>query len=174
MSSPYVYVALTSPSIFACPRNTAVESGLMSTSNAGRTYRSNVNDPDPETVPSPSPSAALASTVYFPSGGSKLVGILAAQLDVLGQDLDQLYVDQFIETCADWVVPYIGDLIGYRSLHQEVPAMASPRAEVAHTIALRRRKGTALVLEQLARDVTNWDARAVEYFQRLCTTQTAF
>ena len=31
MSSPYVYFALTSPSIFACPRNTAVESGLIST-----------------------------------------------------------------------------------------------------------------------------------------------
>ena len=83
MSSPYVYFALTSPSIFACPRNTAVESGSISTSNAGRTYRSSVNDPDPETVPdpgtvpSPSPFAALASTVYLPSGGSVLVGILA-------------------------------------------------------------------------------------------------
>ena len=60
--------------------------------------------------------------------------------------------------CADWVVPYIGDLIGYQSLHQSVPGIASPRAEVAHTIALRRRKGTATVLEQLARDVTGWDA----------------
>jgi hypothetical protein len=49
--------------------------------------------------------------------------------------------------------------------------VASPRAEVAHTIALRRRKGTALVLEQLARDVTAWDARVVEYFQRINTTQ---
>ncbi len=45
------------------------------------------------------------------------------------------------------------------------------RAEVAHTIALRRRKGTAAVLEQLARDVTGWNARAVEYFQLLGWTQ---
>ena len=36
-----------------------------------------MNDPYPETVPSPSPSVAMASTVYFPSGGSTLVGILA-------------------------------------------------------------------------------------------------
>ena len=101
----------------------------------------------------------------------ELIGVLAEQLAVADESLEQLYDDLFIETCADWVVPYIGDLIGYRSLHQAAPEAASARAEVAHTIALRRRKGTALVLEQLARDVTGWDARAVEYFQRLCTTQ---
>ena len=101
----------------------------------------------------------------------ELIGVLAEQLAVADESLEQLYDDLFIETCAEWVVPYIGDLIGYRSLHDVAPGMASARAEVAHTIALRRRKGTALVLEQLARDVTGWDARAVEYFQRLCTTQ---
>ena len=42
---------------------------------------------------------------------------------------------------------------------------------MAHTLALRRRKGTAAVLEQLARDVTGWNARAVEFFQLLGTTQ---
>jgi hypothetical protein len=101
----------------------------------------------------------------------ELMAVLAEQIAIAEESLDQCYDDLFIETCADWVVPYIGDLIGYRSLHSVDAAIASPRAEVAHTIALRRRKGTALVLEQLARDVTRWDARAVEYFQRLCTTQ---
>jgi hypothetical protein len=47
----------------------------------------------------------------------------------------------------------------------------SARAEVANTIAYRRRKGTASVLEQLARDVTGWNARVVEFFQRLETSQ---
>ncbi len=102
----------------------------------------------------------------------ELLAVFAEQLDVAQENLDQLYDDLFIETCADWVVPYLGDLIGYQPLHGEVPEVASPRAEVAHTIALRRRKGTALVLEQLARDVTGWDARAVEYFQRLLTSQS--
>ena len=101
----------------------------------------------------------------------ELVAVLAEQIAIADESLEQLYDDLFIETCADWVVPYIGDLIGYQSLHQVAPKVASPRAEVAHTIALRRRKGTALVLEQLARDVTGWDAKAVEYFQRLCATQ---
>ena len=40
-----------------------------------------------------------------------------------------------------------------------------------HTIAFRRRKGTATMLEQLARDVTGWPARVVEMFQLLGWTQ---
>ena len=47
----------------------------------------------------------------------------------------------------------------------------SQRAYVANTLAYRRRKGTAAVLEQLARDLTGWPARAVEYFERLAATQ---
>jgi len=101
----------------------------------------------------------------------QLLAVIAEQLGILETDLEQLYDDQFIETCNDWVVPYIGDLIGYRSLHGVVPKVVSPRAEVAHTIAFRRRKGTATMLEQLARDVTGWPTRVVEYFQRLGWTQ---
>ncbi len=101
----------------------------------------------------------------------ELLDVAAEQLAVLEEDLEQLYDDQFIETCADWVVPYIGDLIGYRSLHHKAPSLGTPRAEVANTIGYRRRKGTAAMLEQLARDVTNWPARVVEFFQLLATTQ---
>jgi hypothetical protein len=101
----------------------------------------------------------------------ELIGVLADQVDVLSEEVAQLYDDQFIETCARWAAPYIGDLVGYRVLHGVVPEVASPRAEVANTIAYRRRKGTASVLEQLARDVTGWPARAVELFERLATTQ---
>jgi hypothetical protein len=100
-----------------------------------------------------------------------LLAVIAEQVDALEENLAQLYDDEFIETCTEWVVPYIGDLIGYRALNGVVPTISSPRAEVAHTIAYRRRKGTASVLEQLARDVTGWDARVVEFFQLLATTQ---
>jgi hypothetical protein len=100
-----------------------------------------------------------------------LLAVIAEQVDALEENLAQLYDDEFIETCAEWVVPYMGDLIGYRALNGVVPTISSPRAEVAHTIAYRRRKGTASVLEQLARDVTGWDARVVEFFQLLATTQ---
>ena len=106
--------------------------------------------------------------------GNPLYALLAAfarELEALEENVEQLYDDQFIETCADWVTPYIGDLIGYRPLHGASPRISSPRAEVAHTIAFRRRKGTALMLEELAQDVTDWPARAVEFFQQLATTQ---
>jgi hypothetical protein len=100
-----------------------------------------------------------------------LITVLAEQIGVLEEDLAQLHDDQFIETCATWVAPYIGDLIGYRTLYGVSPKTGSPRAEVANTIAYRRRKGTASVLEQLARDVTGWNARVVEFFELLATTQ---
>ncbi len=67
--------------------------------------------------------------------------------------------------------PYIGDLVGYRTLTASLPRSTIPRAEVAQTISLRRRKGTVLVLEQLARDATGWGAHAVEFFQVLGDTE---
>lgn len=101
----------------------------------------------------------------------ELLAVIGEQIAAMEENLDQLYDDQFIETCAPWVAPYIGDLIGYRTLHGVVPNVASPRADVANTIRYRRRKGTASMLEQLARDVTGWPARAVEFFQLLGWTQ---
>lgn len=102
----------------------------------------------------------------------ELLTLFAAEVEAIEENIAQLYDDQFIETCADWVAPYIGDLIGYRPLLQDAsPALGSPRAEVANTIAMRRRKGTALMLEQLARDVTGWPAHATEFFEQLATTQ---
>src|SRR6185312_1732049 len=100
-----------------------------------------------------------------------LLDAFAREIDALVENVEQLYDDQFIETCAEWVAPYIGELIGYRPLHGVVPKVASPRSEVANTIRYRRRKGTAAMLEQLADDVTGWPARAVEFFEQLATTQ---
>jgi hypothetical protein len=101
----------------------------------------------------------------------ELLAVIAEQVASMEENLEQLYDDQFIETCAPWVAPYIGDLIGYRTLHGVVPNVASPRADVANTIRYRLRKGTASMLEQLARDVTGWPARTVEFFQLLGWTQ---
>ena len=99
-----------------------------------------------------------------------VVSVIAEQVAVLEEDLAQLYDDQFIETCAEWVVPYISDLVGARGLY-DLRGVVSQRAQVANTLTYRRRKGTAAVLEQVARDVTGWSAHAVEFFQGLATTQ---
>jgi hypothetical protein len=89
--------------------------------------------------------------------------VLARQRD----HADHLYDNWFIETCEDWVVPYIGDLLGVPGLGGARSGRRAQRGLVANTIAYRRRKGAAAVLEQLAFDVTGWTARAVEFFELL-------
>lgn len=105
-------------------------------------------------------------------------GPLRAVLDIVGEtmlaledNLDQLYDDQFIETCAEWVIPYIGDLVGYRPIRIGDVGQIS-RAEVANAIAVRRAKGTALGLLAVSRDVSGGDAAIVEYGRRLAITQS--
>jgi hypothetical protein len=100
-----------------------------------------------------------------------LLAVLEHEFDAVLDDTQGLYDDLFIETCKEWVVPYLGDSLGAGLLRSVDADGFSARAHVANTLAYRRRKGTASVLEQLARDVTGWPARAVEYFERLATTQ---
>lgn len=100
-----------------------------------------------------------------------LLSVIADQVAVVEEDIAQLYDDQFVETAAAWVLPYIGDMVGVRGLQGTGAGALSPRAEVANTIAYRRRKGTAPMLEQLARDLTGLPARAVEFFELLVATQ---
>jgi hypothetical protein len=101
-----------------------------------------------------------------------LFGIIAEQVSVLEQDLRDLYADQFIETCAPWVIPYIGDLIGWTGVFEGIPNGVRARAEVANTMGYRRRKGTVIALEQVGRDVTGRPVHIVEYFRRLAVNQS--
>ena len=55
------------------------------------------------------------------------------------ENIESLYHDLFIETCDEWVIPYIADLLGTTHLSGDGWTL---RADVASTIALRRRKGT--------------------------------
>jgi hypothetical protein len=109
-----------------------------------------------------------------------LLRVIAEQVNIVEDDITRLYENWFIETADAWVVPYIGDLIGYRPVRdagaggdvttQEGLALSrilTPRREVANTIRYRRRKGTLAVLELLANDVAGWPARAVEFFKLL-------
>jgi len=118
---------------------------------------------------------------------------ITAQADALHENTRQLWDDFFIETCQRWVVPYIGEIVGNIPLHDldlsaaaktaeelfrdltgpdlRPPGAIPTRADVAKTIYYRRRKGTTPMLEELARDVTGWDAHVVEFFTRLDWTQ---
>lgn len=100
-----------------------------------------------------------------------LLSVLESELVTLRDDIDALYDDWFIETCAEWVVPYIGDLVGVRGLLPASGEAFSQRGRVANALAQRRGKGTGAALEQLVRDVTGWPAHVVEFFELLATVQ---
>jgi hypothetical protein len=118
-----------------------------------------------------------------------LLSLLSRQSMLLDAHLQQFYENLFIETCEDWVVPYIGDLVSNNILFDpsrsseaatatalftdligkdlRPPVAVRVRADVAKTIYYRRRKATPAMLEELARDVTGWSAHVVEFFQLL-------
>jgi hypothetical protein len=117
-----------------------------------------------------------------------LLRVIGEQADVIGDDIARLYDNWFIETCEDWVVPYIADLIGYRAVQEageprsiETNSGATgernrnkvliPRRDVAATLSSRRRKGTLSLIELLANNVAGWPARTVEFYTLLYWTQ---
>ncbi|HEU4881971.1 MAG TPA: hypothetical protein VFT45_07000 [Longimicrobium sp.] len=100
-----------------------------------------------------------------------LLGVLEEPYRAVEDDVRALYEDWFVETCAPWLVPYIGDLVGVRDTLDPHGVIPTVRARVANAVAYARRKGPAWVLAHVARDVTGWPARVVESFPRLAVTQ---
>lgn len=109
--------------------------------------------------------------------------VMAGQVNVLEDDIAQLYDNWFIETCQDWVVPYIGDLVGWRAVREaglpgDSPVDQArnraliPRREIANVVRYRRRKGSLALLEELSASVAGWPARAVEFSRRLMASQS--
>lgn len=100
---------------------------------------------------------------------------MGAWLDVLDEvpaglrdNIEALYHDLFIETCDDWVIPYIADLLGVSHLSGDPWTL---RADVARTVFHRRRKGTLGAVESLVFSLSGWAAQAVELRNNLAWTQ---
>ncbi|MDG9715528.1 hypothetical protein [Streptomyces sp. DH24] len=115
-----------------------------------------------------------------------LLAVISEQLDRVRDGVQQGYEDLFVETAAPWVLPYLGDLVGYRTLpgyervlttglhdggRAALAEAVAPRQDVAGTVASRRRKGTLHLLEELSEQVANWPARAVELSRQVSHTQ---
>jgi hypothetical protein len=112
-----------------------------------------------------------ADTDGFVTAGPlrELLNRIGAQVAVVRRSIDQLWADQSIETCDDWVIPYLADLVGTNLVTSLDPR--AQRLDVAKTIYYRRRKGTFQVLEEIAMDVTGWTACISESFRRLARTR---
>ncbi|MFG3290599.1 hypothetical protein ACGF3G_17555 [Streptomyces sp. NPDC048179] len=116
-----------------------------------------------------------------------LLAVVAEQLDRVRDGVEQGYEDLFVETAAPWVLPYLGDLVGYRTLpgyervlttglhdggRDALAEAIAPRADVAATVANRRRKGTLHLLEEISEQVAGWPARAVELSRLVAQNQS--
>ena len=99
----------------------------------------------------------------------EVVDRIGAQAAIVRRSIDRLWEDQSIETCDDWVIDYLGELLA-TNLVASLDARGR-RLDVAKTIYYRRRKGTVGLLEQLATDITGWSVRVVEGFHRLSRTR---
>ena len=99
----------------------------------------------------------------------EMVKRIGAQAAILRRSMDRMWEDQSIETCDDWVISYIADLLA-TNLVASLDARGQ-RLDVAKTIYYRRRKGTVAILEEIATDITDWSARVVEFFRRLGRTR---
>jgi hypothetical protein len=97
-----------------------------------------------------------------------LLRVISEQVNLVEDDIAQLYENWFIETCQEWVVPYIGDLVGYSAPH----VGGTPREAIANYLRDLRRRGTLALLEELADDIGGFSAHAVEYYTLLGRTQS--
>ncbi len=99
----------------------------------------------------------------------EMVNRIGTQAAILRRSIDRMWEDQSIETCDDWLIPYIADLLATR-LISSLDARGQ-RLDVAKTIYYRQRAGTVAILEEIAADITGWDVRVVEFFRRLSRTR---
>jgi hypothetical protein len=119
----------------------------------------------------------LLPAVYRRAGAAHhplepLLQAIAEQLSLLERDIEQLYQNQFIETCEPWAIPYLGDLVCETAIAVGTPARnAIARREVANAVRLKGAKGTLRTLEQLATGILELPVRAVELHERLSYTQ---
>jgi hypothetical protein len=62
-----------------------------------------------------------------------LLRVINEQVNVVDDNIAQLYENWFIETCEDWVVPYIADLIGSPPLLGAGATVPDPRTVEGQT-----------------------------------------
>lgn len=116
---------------------------------------------------------ALVPEVYRHEDGlAANPGVLRRIVELIGEEaahsrrsIDRLWEDQHVETCDDWAVPYIADLVGARLVSAR--DARTSRVDAANAVRFRRRRGTPDLLDTLVRAISGWDVVLVEGFRRL-------
>ncbi len=100
-----------------------------------------------------------------------ILSLLAREFRLIEDDIDALYDDHFIETCAPWVIPYLADLLGEGAL-VDTDGSINQRARVADALPLRQRKGTIKALEHAASTASGWPVAGREFWQHLVVSRS--
>lgn len=93
-----------------------------------------------------------------------LIEAIDSVMQALADRVGAQYDDLFIETCEDWLIPYIADLVGTSHLSGDPWTL---RADVARTVRHRRRKGTLGAVESQTHALSQWAVHAIELRERL-------
>jgi hypothetical protein len=99
----------------------------------------------------------------------QIVERIGRQAAVVRRSIDRLWEDQSIESCDDWVIPYIAELLGTRLVSTRDPR--GMRIDVAKTMYYRRRTGKVATIQEVAADITGWQVVVVEFFKRIARAQ---
>lgn len=98
----------------------------------------------------------------------KFLRVLAAPIAEVRQNVDELWADLFIDKSADWVLPYLADMVGMQLVFPDAP---TNRRDVRGTVGWRRRKGTPAMLEEMATELSGQMVTTQEGWKRILLAQ---
>jgi hypothetical protein len=98
----------------------------------------------------------------------KFLRVLAAPIAQVRQNVDELYADLFIDKSADWVLPYLAEMVGMQLVFPDAP---SNRRDVRGTVGWRRRKGTPAMLAEMGSELSGQMVVTQEGWKRILLAQ---
>ena len=117
--------------------------------------------------------AEAAERLGLPEGQGPLYALLeaiAGQVGLVEEEIAQTYDNWFIETCEEWLLPHMADLLAIDNVPDFADLRLWPRRYIANMLSYRAGKGTTRVLGEVVRDATGWFTEVVEYFLHLSRT----
>jgi phage tail-like protein len=100
-----------------------------------------------------------------------LLSVIESRYAAVHANVQALYDAWFVETCPEWLLPYLADLVGVEGMDEPTRIFPTTRSAVGNAVGYARRKGTAWVLARALRDATGWAARVVEPLEDVGSTQ---
>ncbi|MBL8742249.1 MAG: hypothetical protein JNK04_14170, partial [Myxococcales bacterium] len=98
----------------------------------------------------------------------RFLHVVAAPLAEVRQSIEELHANLFVDTAADWALPYLAKLV---DLTLVFPEARANRRDLRSAVAFRRRKGTVSTLERLGNELSERIVSTQEGFKLLLVSQ---